>query len=118
MSETMDERRADERRRRTLAEEHRGEVVEGSGVNVEPRKLDHMVSVRLDPAILRELRAIAESRKTTLSAVLRDAAAQYATYARQVTELRWRLEGEVSVSETRTWRGPSVSESSSRPIAV
>ena len=118
MSEPTNERRSDERRRRALADEHRGEVVEGSGVAVQPRKLDQMVSVRLDPATLRELRAIAASRDTTVSAVLRDAAVQHATNARQVTELRWRLEGEVSVDETRAWHGPGASESSSRPIAV
>ena len=118
MSEPTSERRADEHRRRVLADEHRGEVVDGSGVPVEPRKLDQMVSVRLDPAILRELRAIAASRDKTLSAVLRDAAVQYATYAHQVTELRWRLDGEEGISETRAWRGPSVSESSLRSVAV
>lgn len=119
MRKLTNERRTDEHQRRVLADEHRGEVVEGSGVPVEPRRLDQMVSLRLDPATLRELRAIAELRDTSLSAVLRDAAVQYATYAHQVTELRWRLEGEVSISETRaSWRVPAVSASSLRSVAV
>lgn len=119
MRKSTNERRTDEHQRRALAEEHRGEVVEGSGVPVEPRRLDQMVSVRLDPAILRELRAIAKSRDTSLSAVLRDAAVQYAAYAHQVTELRWRLEGEGSISESRTsWREPAVSASNLRSVAV
>jgi uncharacterized protein (DUF4415 family) len=117
MTKSKDERRRDEHRRRALAEEHRDEVVEGSGVPVEPRKLDHMVSVRLDPDVVRELRAIARSRNTTLSAVLRDAAAQYATHAHRVMELRWRLQGESTTEEARAWTGPSVSESGLRLVS-
>ena len=107
----------DERRRRALAREHRGEVVEDSGAPVEPRRLDQMVSIRLDPEIVRELRVIARSRNTTLSAVLREAAVQYATYAHQVTELRWHLHGELAVSEARVWAGPSVSQSGLRRVS-
>jgi predicted transcriptional regulator len=119
MSKPTNERRMDERQRRALADEHRGEVVDGSGVQVEPRRLDQMVSVRLDPAVLRELRTIAVSRNTSLSAILRDAVVQYAAHADQLTELRWRLEGEVSTSESRaSWRGPSFSASSLRSLAV
>ncbi len=117
MSESRDDRRRDEHRRRALAEEHRGEVAEGSGVPVEPRRLDQMVSVRLDPDVVRELRAIATARNTTLSSVLRDAAAQYATHAHRVTELRWRLQGESAVEEAQAWTGPSVSESGLRLVS-
>ena len=75
------------------------------------------VSVRLDPDVVRELRAIATSRNTTLSAVLRDAAAQYATHAHRVKELRWRLHGESIIEEAQAWTGPSVSESGLRLVS-
>jgi uncharacterized protein (DUF4415 family) len=117
MSESRDKRREDEHRRRALAEEHRGEIAEDSGVPVEPRKLDQMVSVRLDPDVVRELRAIATTRNTTLSAVLRDAAAQYTSQAPRVKELRWRLQGASAIEEARAWTGPSVSESGLRLVS-
>lgn len=117
MTESKDESRKDEHRRRALADEHRGEVVEGSGVPVESRRLDQMVSVRLDPGIVRELRAIATSRNTTLSAVLREAAVQYATYAHRVKELRWHLQGESAISEAQAWTEPSVSQSGLRLVS-
>jgi len=117
MTDSKNERRADELRRRELAQKHRGEVAEDSGVPVEPRRLDQMVSVRLDPEVVRELRAIARSRNTTLSSVLRDAAVQYASYAHRVKELRWRLEGEAVISEAHAWTGPSASESGLRLVS-
>ena len=117
MSDPRNELRKDEQRRRALADEHRGEVVEDSGVPIEPRRLDQMVSVRLDPGVLRELRAIATSRETTLSAVLREAAAHYATYAYQIKELRWHLRGATATSEVQAWTGSSVSQSGLRLVS-
>jgi hypothetical protein len=117
MSEPKDEPRRDESRRRALADEHRGEVIEDSGVPVEPRKLDQMVSVRLDPEVLRELRAIARSRNTTLSAVLRAAAVHYATYAHQVKELHWDVRGASTMREAQAWTESSVSRSELRLVS-
>ncbi|MCP4304588.1 MAG: ribbon-helix-helix protein, CopG family [bacterium] len=117
MTESKDDRRRDEHRRRALAEEHRGDVAEDSGAPVEPRRLDQMISVRLDPEIVRELRSIARSRNTTLSGVLREAAVQYTTSAHRVTELRWHLHGEPAVSQAQVWTGPSVSQSGLRLVS-
>jgi len=105
MSDQEHERRVDEIRRRELAQRHRGEVVEESGVALEPRRLDHVVSLRLAPEVLSELRAIADVRNTTVSSVLREAAAHYATYADEVKELRLRvLSGAAQLSETHVWQ--------------
>jgi hypothetical protein len=70
----MSDQRADEAVRRNLARQHRGEVVEGSGEPIEGRSVPQMVSVRLDPALLAELRALARKRGSTVSDLLREGA--------------------------------------------
>ena len=64
-----------ERDRRELASEHRGEVADDEGEPLEPVNLTQMISLRLDSALVAALRQLAQSRGTTLSDVLRDAAA-------------------------------------------
>lgn len=49
-------------------------LIEGSGRRGEPRRLDQMVSVRLDPTIVAVLKQLAEKRGISLSDVLREAA--------------------------------------------
>lgn len=66
--------RANERERRERAFQHRGELVDESAEPVTPRRLDHAVSVRLDPEVLSALRNLAESRGTTVSDLLREGA--------------------------------------------
>lgn len=61
--------------RRKLASEHRGEVADDEGVPLEPANLSQMISLRLDNALVAELRQLAQSRGTTVSDVLREAAA-------------------------------------------
>lgn len=51
-------------------------LVEGSGRLGEPRRLDQMISARLDPALVSDLRKYAEQRGMSLSDVLREAAVQ------------------------------------------
>jgi predicted DNA-binding ribbon-helix-helix protein len=63
----------DEAARRELAQQHAGEVVEGSGRAVEPRRLGQMLSVRLEPQLAEALRRVADRRVTTVSDLLRDA---------------------------------------------
>lgn len=65
---------ASERDRRERAYEHRGELAQDSAESVAPRRLDHAVSVRLDPQVLTALRNVAESRETTVSDLLREGA--------------------------------------------
>lgn len=62
--------------RRELASEHRGEVAEAEGVPLEPANLSQMISLRLDNDLVAALRQLAQSRGTTLSNVLREAAAE------------------------------------------
>lgn len=50
-------------------------IVEGSGQAVAPRRLGHMVSLRLDPDLASALRELANHRGTTMSELLREGAA-------------------------------------------
>jgi hypothetical protein len=69
-----DEARRSERERREQAQRHAGEVVEGSGRMVAPRRLGQMVSVRLEPGLAEALRELAKRRGISLSESLREAA--------------------------------------------
>ncbi len=55
-----------------------GEIVAGSGRRGKPRRMDHMVSVRLGGDLIRRLRGIANKRGTTLSDLLREGAVMVA----------------------------------------
>lgn len=80
-----------EEERRNAAFAHRGEVVEGSGASIEPRKLGQMVSLRFEPEVLMILREIAERRGMTVSDLLREGAGMVIANAEEpvrVTELR------------------------------
>jgi len=65
-----------ERDLREQAYLHRGEVVPGSGTPVEGRRLDQMVSVRLEPETIIALREIAERRSQSVSELLREGASR------------------------------------------
>jgi hypothetical protein len=69
-----DEHRRSERERREFARQHAGEVVEGSGRPAAPRRLDQMVSLRLEPELAAALRGLAERRGVTMSELLREGA--------------------------------------------
>jgi hypothetical protein len=88
-----DEARQNEQERRELAQQHAGEVVEGSGRVVTPRRLGQMVSVRLDPGLVEALRELANRRGISLSDVLRDAAIRLleAEEAASRTTTSWRI---------------------------
>lgn len=49
-------------------------VIEGSGRRGEPRRLDQMISARLDPTLVAALKQLAAKRGISLSDVLREAA--------------------------------------------
>lgn len=51
-------------------------LIEGSGRRGEARRLDQMISARLDPPLVAALRALAKQRGVSLSDVLREAALQ------------------------------------------
>jgi hypothetical protein len=72
-AQMSDEARRSEQERRELAQEHAGEVVEGSGRAVAPRRLGQMVSVRLEPGLVEALRELARRRGISLSEALREA---------------------------------------------
>lgn len=50
-------------------------IVEGSGQVVAPRRLGHMVSLRLEPELAAALRKLADRRGKTVSELLREGAA-------------------------------------------
>jgi len=70
---TADER--DEVARRDAAFTARGDVVDGAARDVTPRRLGQMVSLRLEADLIVALREVAERRGTSLSSLLREAAA-------------------------------------------
>jgi hypothetical protein len=94
-----DEVRRSERERRELAQQHAGEVVEGSGRVVPPRRLGQMVSVRLEPGLLEALRELASRRGISLSEALREAAIQLleADQAASRSTFSWRIVSEPMV---------------------
>ena len=51
-------------------------LIEDAGRPGEPRRLDQMISVRLDPVLVAALRKVAEVHDMSLSDVLREAALQ------------------------------------------
>jgi hypothetical protein len=67
------------------------ELVPGSGHRVEPRALQQMVSVRLDGALVAELRAHAREAGMSLSDLLREAVTRYlGEFAeRQAVTVHW-----------------------------
>ena len=69
-----DERSRSEAERRELAQQHAGEVVEGSGKAVAPKRLDQMISLRLEPELAAALRELANRRGVSVSELLRDGA--------------------------------------------
>lgn len=74
---STEELRRSEKQRRELAEREKGKVVEGSGQALVGRKLDQMVSLRLDPELLRSLREVAESSGNAVSDLIREAIVQW-----------------------------------------
>lgn len=71
---TNEDRRKSERKRRELAQRSRGQVVAGSGEPVEARSVTQMLSLRVDPDVVRELRAISKEVGVSVSELLREAA--------------------------------------------
>src|SRR5829696_9420901 len=70
---TMSENKSEiTRREEALA--HAGEVVPGSGVRGNPRRMARMMSVRLDGRLIGQLREVAQRRNTTVSELLREGA--------------------------------------------
>ena len=49
-------------------------LIEGSGRRGEPRRLDQMISARLDPTLVAALKQFADQRGLSLSDVVREAA--------------------------------------------
>lgn len=103
-----DKARRSEQERRGLAQQHAGEVVEGSGRVVTPRRLGEMISLRLEPALAEALRELADRQGVSLSELLREAAVRLVE-AGQVTS---RTTFVVSVPEVPT------STTTSRNVSV
>ncbi len=70
---TDEYRRRSEGERREIAQRSRGQVVEGSGMPLEPRSVSQMLSLRLDPEVVRDLRGISKELGMSVSELLREA---------------------------------------------
>jgi hypothetical protein len=88
-----DERRRSEHERRELAQQHAGEVVEGSGTPVGPKRLDQMISLRLEPELAVALRELANRRGVSVSELLREGAIRLLDADRASTgpSFTWRI---------------------------
>jgi len=76
-----------EREKRELANAHRGEVLVESAQAIEGRRLDQVVSLRLEPETVAELREIANRRGVTVSDLLREGAAMVILGNQQTMEV-------------------------------
>jgi len=105
-----DEARRSEQERRELAQQHAGEVVEGSGRVVTPRRLGQIVSLRLEPGLAEALRKLADQRGISLSELLREAAVRLLEAERMASKstFTWRI---VTVPTVRTSTTPALSPS-------
>jgi hypothetical protein len=83
--------------RREEALAHAGEIVPGSGVRGNPRRMARMMSVRLDGRLISQLREVAQQRNTTVSDLLREGAELVVqdAYADTVTLKMTKSEGTV-----------------------
>jgi len=105
------EHRRAEKLRRERAIAHKG-VVTGSGRALEPRKLKQMISVRLDPSLVGQLRAVANARNESLSETLREAAEMLVEQAMRVSQINWSVKtGWASLDESGTTRWDTASHS-------
>ncbi len=78
-----------DRERREAAQASAGIGVEPGAREVRPREIRQMVSVRMEPELVRELRAIADSQGLKVSDLLRSAAANLVSeHARQQVAVR------------------------------
>ena len=71
-----EDKRRSEQARREAAQREAGQVEVTPVGEVHPRELRHMLSVRMETALVRGLRQVAESRGVRVSDLLREAAAQ------------------------------------------
>ena len=68
------------------------DLVEGSGRRLEPRRLDQMISVRLDPTIVAALRQIASQRGISLSEAVREAALLLLEHEKAQNVIKFRVD--------------------------
>ncbi len=95
----------EEIRMREEARAHAGEVVEGAGSRGTPRRMAHMVSVRLEGSLIRRLRAIARERGVTVSDLLREGA-ELVLEAKRTEETRTYIRTIEGATEHRTHSRP------------
>src|SRR5215217_9508906 len=69
-----EEQRENEERRQEKIEAGVGEIVPGAGRRGTPRRMDQMVSVRLDGDLIARLKTVAKRRGLTLSELVREGA--------------------------------------------
>ena len=120
-TDNASKRSADERERREKAQSERGEAEPMSGQSIQPRSLDQMVSVRLNPDLARDLRSIADARNTTLSAVVREAAMMYVSTQALSSVFYWSVNQSTLLPASQGvqfWTTGSPSRGNVREVAV
>lgn len=108
-----------ERQRRDQAQMNRGDVVEGSGIEIASQQLEHVVSLRLDGALLRRVRNLAGKRNVSASELMRTAIDDFVEHGSSTTRFEWTIisaEG-TSPTQVRKWPETPASRSSLREVS-
>jgi hypothetical protein len=106
--------RADEHRRREAAQAGTAEVL--GGREVPPRSLKQMLSLRLEPQLLRDLRLFADAHDLSVSDVVRQAAVDFLDRVRQAPFVLTTMPTDTRQSINVTWS--QVSPTSSGTVAA
>jgi hypothetical protein len=75
--EPIQDDRPSEIERRELAQQHKGEVVPGSGRAVNPRQLDSIITVRFDAATHKRIREVAKQMDLPYTRLVRLAVTRF-----------------------------------------
>jgi hypothetical protein len=103
------DKRADEHRRREAAQAATAEV--GGGREIPPRSLNQMVSLRLEPQLLRDLRLFADAHDLSVSDVLRQAAVDFLDRVRRAPFVLTIMPTDTQQSIDVTWSQDSPTSS-------
>lgn len=89
----MTPERRSERERRDEAQRNAEDLVEEAIREVPPSEMKQMLSLRMDPQLIRSLRRIATERGTTVSELLREAATEIVSGAKGRSHVAFRQIG-------------------------
>lgn len=99
--------------RREYASRAKGQVEEGTGSSVAPKVFEHVVSLRLEDGVLRELRKLSQERGLSLSALIRGALDELILRGIPTTRFEWQVTTAEGTSPVRMYQWPETPASHS-----